>query len=205
MRDHPFHFGGRWIWLMVCAGVIFLAGLFHADAGKPIYTYSDERKTLVATDRWEDIPERYRSRVKVAGSVGTETRAGEGVVSPKFGRAEARLVQLIDRLPATVIPGLSTYQSVMLMSGFLTMLLFYGGAKLTNSAFLRLLMPWAVGFVTLATVYLMFVSDLSDKVAARAATKSSGSLVHQFQEKGKHIAKQKEERSKQFDQLTGRE
>jgi hypothetical protein len=194
-------FGGRWISL--CAGAIFLVGLTHADAGKPIYSYVDEQWNLVATDRWEDIPEHYRGRIKVTESIENPTREGGGV--PQLGRAEERLVQLIDRWPATIIPGLSTYQSVMLISGFLAMLLFYGSAKLTNSAFLRLLMPWAVGFLALATVYFMFVSDLSDKVAARSATKSSGSLVHQFQEKGKHLEEQKQGRLKQFDLMTDRE
>ena len=203
MTDH--HFEARWISVMVCAGAIFLAGLIHADAGKPIYSYMDARGVLVATDRWDDIPEGYRGRVKVVASVGTENPSREGRVSPNLGRAEDRLVQVIDRLPATIIPGLSTYQSVMLIGGFLGMLLFYGGAKLTNNAFLRLLMPWAVGFLTLATVYFMFVSGLSDKVAARAGSKSSGSLVHQFQEKGKHIGEQKQERLRQFDQMTSQE
>ena len=75
------------------------------------------------------------------------------------------LVRLIDHLPPTVIPGLSTYQSVMLVGGFLAIVLSYAAGKLTGSAFLRLLMPWAVGFLGLATLYFMFVSDLGDKVA----------------------------------------
>lgn len=200
-----YQLGRRWISLMVWAAAIVLTGLLHADAGKPIYTYVDDRGILVATDRWEGIPERYRGRVKLAESAGTENSRMEGEVSPQFGRAEERLVQLVDRLPATIIPGLSTYQSVMLISSVLAMLLFYGGAKLTNSAFLRVLMPWAVGFLALATVYLMFVSDLSDKVAAHAPTKSTGSLVHQFKEKGKHMGEQKQGRLKRFDQMTGRE
>lgn len=110
------------------------------------------------------------------------------------------LYEIIHRLPPTVIPGLSTYQSVILIGGFLAMGLLYGSGKLTGSPFLRLLMPWAIGFMAVATVYFMFVSELSNKVAARYPAKSTGSLVHQFQGKGQDLSEQKQHRLKEFNQ-----
>lgn len=194
--------------LMVCAAVVFLVGLIDSRAGKAIYSYVDERGNIVATDRLENIPERYRARVKVTESAGSEKPSSERGASSHFStsvRGEGLLFWLIDHLPPTLIPGLSTYKSVMLIGGFLAIMLFYGAGKLTGSAFLRLLMPWAVGFLALATVYFMFVSDLGDKVAARSTTKSDGSLIHQFQEKGKHIEGQKQERLKQFNEMKDRD
>lgn len=193
--------------IMVCAAVIILAGLIDAQAGKAIYSYVDERGNIVATDRLENIPERYRARVKVTESVETEKPPSQNGASSLMSsmRGEGLLFWLIGHLPPTVIPGLSTYQSVMLIGGFLAIMLFYGAGKLTGSAFFRLLMPWAVGFLGLATLYFMFVSDLGDRVAARSATKSGGSLIHQFQEKSKHIEGQKQERLQQFNQLGDRD
>jgi ABC-type transport system involved in cytochrome c biogenesis permease subunit len=121
------------------------------------------------------------------------------------GTAEHLVVRVVDRVPADLIPGLTAYQSVVLLAGFLATLLFIGAGKLSGSPFLRLLMPWAIGFLGLATIYFMFVSDLSDKVAAGAGAKSSGSLVHQFQDKGKDLAEKKQERLKQVDQFAGQE
>lgn len=193
--------------IMACAVVFLLVGFTDLRAGKPIYSYVDDRGNLVATDRLENVPPRYRARVKVTDSVESEkpsTELGASSLVPSL-RGEGLLIWLIDRLPPALIPGMSTYQSVMLIGGFLAMVLFYGAGKLTGSAFLRLLMPWAIGFLGLATLYFMFVSDLGDKVAARSASKSSGSLIHQFQEKGKHLEGQKQERLRQFNQMGDRD
>lgn len=118
---------------------------------------------------------------------------------------EVAIFYLMDRLPAIVIPGLSTYQSVILIGGFLGMMLFYGAGKLTGSAFFRLLMPWAIGFLAVATIYLMFVSDLSDKAAARYPTKSSGSLIRQYQRKGQDISEKQQRRLKEFEQTNAQD
>ena len=200
MTEH--RFGRMRTSIMVCAAVILLVGLIDSQAGTPIYSYVDERGNIVATDRLENVPERYRARVKVTESVASEKpSSGASSLFSTSGRGEGLLFGLIDHLPPTMIPGLSTYKSVMLIGGFLAIVLFYGAGKLTGSAFLRLLMPWAVGFLGFATLYFMFVSDLGDKVAARSAAKSDGSLIHQFQEKGKHIEGQKQERLKQFNEM----
>ena len=180
---------------------VLLIGSIHAHSAPPIYSYMDDRGNLVATDRWEDVPERYRARVKVTEGVG-ETRSGDRRSPMAAGSTEQTVFTLVDRLPAHVIPGLSTYQSVMLIGGFLGMLLFYGGAHLTGSPFLRLLMPWAVAFIVFVTVYAMFVSDLSDKVAARWPDKSTGSLVHRFNEQGKAIGEKRQERLKTVDDVS---
>ncbi len=193
----------RWFSAMVCVLALLLR-LVEAPAAKPIYSYVDERGNLVATDREDTIPERYRSRVVVTESA-ENPQSSKSAVSSASSQIEERLVQLVNRLPATVIPNMSAYQSVILIGGALAMLFFYGAAKLTSSAFLRLLMPWAIGLLTFSTIYLMYISDLSDRVAARTSGKSSGSLIHQFQKKGKSLEEQKLQRLKDFNQKTGQE
>jgi len=193
---------GAWIAQAVCLAAILLIGPIHAQSGQPIYSYMDERGNLVATDRLDDIPERYRSAIKVTEGIAVTPRSGDKRGSLKVDWSEQGLLDLIDRLPPGIIPGLSTYQSVMVIGGLLAMLLFYGAAKLADSAFLRLLMPWAVGFIAFATIYTMFVSDLSDKVAAHSPDKSTGSLVHRFSEKGKFIGDQEQKHLKRIDEST---
>jgi hypothetical protein len=197
--------------MTILAGAAWPEGQSETWAGNPIYSYSDDRGNLIATDRPEDIPERYRNRVTITngGIVSNAPRAhqaSQSSVSAMSGAlAEDLLVRLVERVPADIIPGLTAYQSVVLVAGFLVTLMFFGAGKLTGSPFLRLLMPWAIGFLSLATIYFMFLSDLSDKVAARTGAKSKGSLLHQFRDKGKDLADQKQQRLKQADQLTGQE
>lgn len=196
---------GIWLVMTVLAAASVPGGQPDSWAGKPIYSYVDDRGNLVATDRLEDIPARYRSRVKVTERLVQPETPGSRRASTPAAFGEDLLVRLIDRVPSTIIPGLTAYQTVMLGAGFLAILLVYGAGKLTGSPFWRMLMPWAIGFLAVATIYFMFVSDLSDKVAARAGEKSQGSLVHQFREKGKNLAEKKGQRLKQADQVDGQE
>ena len=191
--------------MIALAAAAWLEGQSETWAGKPIYSYFDDRGNLVATDRPEEIPERYRNRVKVTNSVGERAAPRAGGTSQPAAFAEDLVIRLVERVPADTISGLTAYQAVMLVAGLLAMLLFIGLGKLTGSPFLRLLMPWAIGFLGLATIYFMFVSDLSDKVATRSSAKSGASLLRQFQEKGKDLAEQKQQRLKQADQLAGQE
>lgn len=139
-----------------------------------------------------------------AGAVPQQGSAAPALAAaPSWG--EAAIFSLMDRLPPVVLPGLSTYESVILIGGFLGMLLFYGAGKLTGSAFFRLIMPWAIGFLGVATIYLMFVSDLSNRVAARYPTKSSGSLIRQYQRKGQDISDKQQRRLREFDRTNAQD
>ncbi len=117
--------------------------------------------------------------------------------APSWG--EVVIYYLMDRLPANLIPGFSTFQSIIFIGGFLGMMLFYGAGKLTGSPFFRMIMPWAIGFFGVATVWLMFISGLSDKVAERYPTKSSGSLIRHYQERGQDISDKQHRRLKKYD------
>lgn len=173
----------------------------QAWSGKLLYSYLDDQGNLVATDRPEEIPERYRNRVKITEKVASREDASPGgLMLAMPSSAEDLLVGILDRTPAQIIPGLTAYQSVMLVAGFSSILLMYALGRFSRGAFLPLLMPWAIGFLLLGTLYLMFVSDLSDKVALRSAEKSSGSLVQRFRAQSKDLAEKKEQRMKRFDQ-----
>lgn len=173
----------------------------QAWSGKLLYSYLDDQGNLVATDRPEEIPERYRNRVKITEKVASREDASPGALMLAMpSSAEELLVGILDRTPAQIIPGLTAYQSVMLVAGFSSILLMYALGRFSRGAFLPLLMPWAIGFLLLGTLYLMFVSDLSDKVALRSAGKSSGSLVQRFRAQSKDLAEKKEQRMKRFDQ-----
>jgi hypothetical protein len=196
----------RPLWLLVAVALLVWSGVLDGHAGKPMYTYVDDRGNLVATDRIENVPPRYRDRVKVTGDAGgpaaLRETASEAVRSVSSVTKEGVLYAVIDRLPARVIPGLSTYQSVILIVGFLAMILFYGAGKLTGGTFWRVFMPWAIGITAVLTLFYMFVSDLSNQVAARYPTKSTGSIIKNFQAKSQDISEQKQRRLKEFDQKT---
>ncbi len=195
-------------WILICATAIMMAGLSEARAGDALYSYVDERGNYVATDRWEDIPARYHAKVKVEKKAEGKTTSKKWQV-PSLGpipaSRESLLFEVIDRLPSTVIPGLSTYQSVILIGGILAMFSFYGAGKLTGSPFWRLLMPWAIGFLAVGTFYFMFLSDLSNTVAERYPNKSTGSLIKHFKGKSREISEQKQQRVKEFDRGTGQD
>lgn len=202
----------RWAYLWAIMLLFVASGtpLFPAfdplvHGSQPIYTYFDERGTLVATDRWDHIPERYRARVTVSAAANEGTGGQRRKDLSRTGRVERGVIGLVDQLPAKVIPGLSTYQSVILILAVLIILLSYGSAKLTRSTFLRLLMPWTIGLTAIGAVYFMFISDLSDTIAMRSSSKSTGSLVHQFQQQGQRMNEQKQDRLKQVEEIHSRE
>jgi len=191
-------------WRLGAVAILVVSGCLDALAGNPVYTYVDDRGNMVATDRVENVPPRYRDRVKVTGEAGGRAAlretGSEAVRSISSVTTEGVLYAVIDRLPARVIPGLSTYQSVILIAGFLAMMLFHAAGKLSGEPVWRLFMPWAIGITAVLTVFYMFVSDLSNKVAARYPTKSTGSIINNFRAKSEDISEQKQRRLKEFDQ-----
>lgn len=190
-------------WLLVAVAVWLCSGWLAGHAGQPFYTYVDERGHLVATDRLEEIPPRYRDRVTVRERAGAPAGARESTASWldfRLPTMEQLLYRVIDRLPARVIPGLSTYQSVILIGGILLIVLFYAAGKLTKGAFWRLLMPWGIGITAVMTLYYMFISDLGNKVAARDPAKSTGSILNIYKRKSQHISEQQQQRLQEFDQ-----
>ncbi|MGQ0811641.1 MAG: hypothetical protein ACT4OO_10510 [Nitrospiraceae bacterium] len=175
---------------------------FQAMADKPIYSYMDEKGNLVATDRLEDVPEQYRSRVRVSNDVTQNRPDGrrlDTLALPSSSQVETWLRRIVAALPATVIPGLTAFQSVMFVGGCLAALVFAVLGKLTGGPVFRLLMPWAIGLCALSTLYLMFVSDLGDRVATTSDSfPAGGSVLNQFRKKATTI---EEDQKRRMDQL----
>lgn len=206
MKDQPQ--GGKqllWIglWLMWC-----LLSPTAGVAEKLLYTYTDQKGQLIATDQWEAVPPQFRDRVTVMN----DAEPGESAPitrSEPPSRPLSLLAQktidsavqrTLDLLPETVIPGLTAYQSLVMVVGCLAMILLYALARLTGSQFLSLLLPWGLGFLMLGTVYAMFIA--SDGIKRAGSTQRSGSLVDLYKTQGQKIQTLHKDRVGQIDQAS---
>jgi hypothetical protein len=175
-------------------------------AEKLLYTYTDEKRHLVVTDRWDAVPEQFRDRVTVVNDAGpgeskavSRSEAPTGPLPlPTRETVDSVVKGTLDRLPETIIPGLTAYQSLAMVVGCLSMILLYAVARLTSSQFLSLLLPWGVGFLMLGTLYAMFIAG--DGIKQSSKPGPSGSIVDLYKTQGQKIQALHKDRPSQIDQ-----
>jgi hypothetical protein len=206
VKDQP-QGGKQLLWI----GLWFIWSLLSPTAGvaeKLLYTYTDQKGQLVVTDRWEAVPPQSRDRVTVMndgqpGASAPITRSeppSRPLSFPAQKTIDSVVQRTLDLLPETIIPGLTAYQSLVMVVGCLAMILLYALARLTGSQFLSLLLPWGLGFLMLGTVYAMFIA--SDGIKRAGSTQRSGSLVDLYTTQGQKIQTLHEDRARQIDQAS---
>jgi hypothetical protein len=206
MKNQPQH-GKQVLWMGLWLSWVILFPSVGVGE-KLLYTYTDQKGQLVVTDRWEAVPEQFRDRVTVMNDAGpdesrpvTRSEAPAGPLSlPTQKTVDSVLKGTLDRLPETIIPGLTAYQSLVMVVGCLSMILLYAGARLTGSQFLSLLLPWGVGFLMLGTLYAMFIAGDGAKHVNKA--RPSGSLVDLYKTQGQKIQALQKDRPRQIDEAT---
>ncbi|MBI4401333.1 MAG: hypothetical protein HY581_06870 [Nitrospirae bacterium] len=161
-----------WPWLRLVTGLIFFGlGCFMTGAmdnawGATTFSYVDDQGTVVFTDKRENIPERYRSRVKVV----------EGGESSKVDSTGATVKQATDRAKDMVsrftptIPGLSPDQSQVLTMAFAAAVLMFAVMMLSGNKAVQLLMRWLLVLLAIGTTATMYFSqgDLTEKAKGAA-------------------------------------
>ena len=136
-----------------------LPGYFQEADATTIYSYVDEHGTPVMTDNYNTIPERYRSKVKVAESSPSSHSTG----SP-MANLHSSVTHLTKDLSKGVkalvpdIPGMTSYQSQILTYAGLIGLVCLMAMYLSRGQVTRFLALWLLILLGLATPVLLYVS-----------------------------------------------
>jgi hypothetical protein len=145
--------GGLLLWI----GSLLLPGIGNAST---IYSYVDERGTPVMTDKLENIPERYRAKVKV-----TE-QDPKGVSEQSVaGKIRQKITDLIPNTGGEFgkfipnISGLTHYQSKLLSIGGIVVALCLCVRPFMRSQAVRFVLLWCLIMAGVTVPALFFTSQ----------------------------------------------
>ncbi|NOS83166.1 MAG: hypothetical protein E8D46_01365 [Nitrospira sp.] len=145
--------GGLLLWI----GSLLLPGIGYATT---IYSYVDERGTPVMTDKLENVPERYRAKVKVTEQ--ESKGVSEQSVAGKIQQKMTDLMPSTGRKFDTFLPnisGLTHYQSRVLSIGGIVVALCLFVRPFMRSQAVRFLLLWCLIMAGVTVPALFFTSQ----------------------------------------------
>ena len=166
----------------------FMAGPIE-NAWAATYTYVDDKGTVVFTDNKDNIPARYRARVKVleeresAKGGGGLIEKGATAVEQVTAKVTGKITDTASQSPIT-IPGLSPYQSKVLSLACVAAVLMAGTMLLSGNPALRFLMRWLLVLLAIGTTATMFFSEGG---LAQKATGAAKELERTQQQKSQQL------------------
>ena len=166
----------------------FMAGPIE-NAWAATYTYVDDKGTVVFTDNKDNIPARYRARVKVleeresAKGGGGLIEKGATAVEQVTAKVTGKITDTASQSPIT-IPGLSPYQSRVLSLAFVGAVLIAGTMLLSGNPALRFLMRWLLVLLAIGTTASMYFSEGG---LAQKATGTAKELERTQQQKSQQL------------------
>ena len=166
----------------------FMAGPIE-NAWAATYTYVDDKGTVVFTDNKDNIPARYRARVKVleeresAKGGGGLIEKGATAVEQVTAKVTGKITDTASQSPIT-IPGLSPYQSRVLSLACVGAVLIAGTMLLSGNPALRFLMRWLLVLLAIGTTASMYFSEGG---LAQKATGTAKELERTQQQKSQQI------------------
>ncbi len=193
--------------LMLPAGSL----LHEATAGE-VYTYTDEKGTVVITDNYKQVAKRFRRQAKVTRMKDLPAEAGARTPAPAAGPRDSfdwrsKVGRVMDYLPDTIISGLNNRQSVLLIGGFLAGAVAFGAMTLTRSPSIRFAMKWVLMLVGFGVMYALYFTQLETR-SAEILGQPDGSAAHpvSIMEKVKieaaEIEQMQDTRARHLDELT---
>lgn len=165
----------------------FMAGPIET-AWAATYTYVDDKGTVVFTDNKDNIPARYRARVKVLEE-GERAKGGGGLIEKGATAVEQvtdRITDTASRFPIS-IPGMSPYQSRMLSLAFVGAVLMAGTMLLSGNPSVRFLMRWLLVLLAIGTTATMYFSE--------------GGLTQKATGTAKELERTQQQKSQQIQQM----
>jgi len=179
-----------WFWRSVLLGscivmlVVLSAMVSSHVAAEAIYSYLDDQGTLVWTNNYDGIPERYRAKVKT-----TEGSASPPPQTSSFGTIHTMVTGWAKHMTGAIggiapeVSGLSPYQSKIAMTGGLAGLICVIAMYLSQSQVVRFLSLWVLILLGVSIPVLLFTSQdgAGDVMKAKAvdATKKQQDRLQQ--------------------------
>ncbi len=135
------------------------SGLFLEVYATTLYSYVDERGTAVVTDNYNNIPERYRSKVKITEASPSARSVGSSIANlhNSVTHWTNDTLQSVSGL-APDIPGMTPYQSRVLTFAGLIAIICCMAMYLSRGQITRFLALWCLILLGLATPILLYVS-----------------------------------------------
>jgi len=155
------------------------------NAWAATYTYVDDKGTVVFTDNKDNIPARYRARVRVLEE-GESAKGGGGLIEKGTAAVEqvtGKITGTASQSPIT-IPGLSPYQSKVLSLACVAAVLMAGTMLLSGNPAVRFLMRWLLVLLAIGTTATMFFSEGG---LAQKATGAAKELERTQQQKSQQL------------------
>jgi len=165
----------------------FMAGPIET-AWAATYTYVDDKGTVVFTDNKDNIPARYRARVKVLAE-GERAKGAGGLIEKGATAVEQvtdRITDTASRFPVS-IPGMSPYQSRVLSLAFVGAVLMAGTMLLSGNPAVRFLMRWLLVLLAIGTTATMYFSE--------------GGLTQKATGTAKELERTQQQKSQQIQQM----
>ncbi len=185
--------------------------LREATAGE-VYTYTDEKGTLVLTDNIKKVPKRFRRQVKVTQVIDVpaeaETRMPAPAAEPRDSfHWRSKLGRLMDYLPDKIMSGLNKRQSVLLIGGFLAGAVAFGVMTLTRSPSIRFAMKWVLMLVGFGVMYALYFTQLESRSAEILGQPDGSaadpvSLMEKVKIEAAEIEQMQDTRARHLDELT---
>lgn len=136
-----------------------LLGFMQEAHATTIYSYVDEQGTPVMTDNYNNIPERYRSKIKI-----TESSPSSRSTASPIANLHSSITHLSKDLLKGMnglmpdIPGMTSYQSQILIYAALIGLVCVVAMYLSRGQVTRFLALWCLVLLGLTTPVLLYVS-----------------------------------------------
>ncbi len=156
-------------------GVVLLlvTGLMmpHVVAAETMYSYIDEHGTPVLTDNYNNIPERYRAKVKTI-----EQSVRQPSQTAPFGAIQHTVTSWVKNITATIggfapeISGLSPAQSKILTTAGLVGLICVIAMYISRNQAIKFITLWTLILTGIVTPVLMYTAQggASDVMKAKA-------------------------------------
>ena len=176
----------------LCLLLFLSLGAAPVSHGATVYTYVDEDGTVIMTDRLANVPPRFRNKVNVIEQENAVTSSG------------SRWSQLFwDALPEEIVPGLTQYQSVLLIGGLVIGSVVFAAMMLTRNPALQFALKWALTFVVAGTLYGIYFAELGTNLSAKGEEQVTDprAVLDRVRGKVKQIEERQEERTQQIEEL----
>jgi hypothetical protein len=196
-------------WSVMCVfSLVLVSGVSlsgKALAGS-MYSYVNEEGATVITDDLKKVPERYRKQVKVTEVKGQDSSRVAGWMSDVVSRVKETVSGLDVPFPEKLIPGLTNYQSAVLIGGFVVSVLAFAMMTLFRNPGVKFAMKWVLMFVVVGTVYALYFSEL-DGLGSDGSQITTGSasrpttVIQRVKIKAKDVERGQQRRADELDRL----
>lgn len=187
--------------LRLCLLLFLLLGAPPVSHGGTVYSYVDDDGTVIMTDRLTQVPPRFRDKVTVLEE--GEVPAPSTSRSANWGEGTGWSQRFWNALPEEIVPGLTQYQSVLLIGGSVIATVVFAAMMLTRNPALQFALKWALIFVAGGTFYGIYFAELGADLTPKGEKPITDprTVVDRVRVKVKEIEARQEERTRQIERL----